>query len=88
MVPLVLRLSKPYDITIHWKALKEHVLMVPLGLGLTLPSKHNDMTVYWKTKGALLMVPLVLRLSKRYEITILWKALNEHLMVPLFPSNV
>jgi hypothetical protein len=26
----VLRLSKPTDTTIHWKALEEHFLMVPL----------------------------------------------------------
>jgi hypothetical protein len=25
-----LRLSKPTDMTIHWKALREHFLMVPL----------------------------------------------------------
>jgi hypothetical protein len=30
MVPFVLRLSRPTDMTIHWKALEEHFLMVPL----------------------------------------------------------
>jgi hypothetical protein len=30
MVPLVLRLSKPNDMTIHWKAFMEHFMMVLL----------------------------------------------------------
>jgi hypothetical protein len=29
-LPKKLRLSKPTDMTIHWKALEEHFLMVPL----------------------------------------------------------
>jgi hypothetical protein len=68
--------------TIHWKALEEHFLMVPLVLRL---SKPTDMTIHWKAlEEHFLMVPLVLRLSKPTDMTIHWKALEEHfLMVPL-----
>jgi hypothetical protein len=48
---------KPKDMTIHWKALEMHFLMVPL----VLRSKPTDMTIHWKAlKEHFLMVPLVL----------------------------
>jgi hypothetical protein len=36
IAPKNLRLSKPTDKTIHWKALEGHLLMVPLVMGQEL----------------------------------------------------
>jgi hypothetical protein len=43
--PQISKLSKSIDMTIHWKALEEHFLMVPLVLWW---SKPTDMTIHWK----------------------------------------
>jgi hypothetical protein len=40
MVPLVLGFSRPVDMTIHWKALEKHFLMVPV-LGLSKYIDHS-----------------------------------------------
>jgi hypothetical protein len=51
------KIVKTNDMTIHWKALEEHFLMVPLVLRL---SKPTDMTIHWKAlEEHFLMVPLV-----------------------------
>jgi hypothetical protein len=52
---------KPTDMTIHWKALEEHFLMVPLVLG---SSKSTDVTIHWKAfEEHFLMVPLVFQFN-------------------------
>jgi hypothetical protein len=41
IAPKDLRLQQHSDLTIHWKALKEHFLMVPLDLGFTYFQGEN-----------------------------------------------
>jgi hypothetical protein len=76
--PKNLRLSKYTDMTIHWKALEEHFLMVLVfrfthfrgiksAFSVLLPKHRN--------------CPKNLRLSKYTDMTIHWKALEVHFLV-------
>jgi hypothetical protein len=72
------KVAKTIDMTIHWKALMEHFLVVPL----VSRSQHTDMTIHWKALNEhFQMVPLVLRLLQHIDMTIHWKALMEHFLI-------